>query len=82
MNESDEETIPYSSSEGTTLWHELNTSFGEVSLSPIKLHGVASHSKVAWGKHKLRKFHDKLKELETIAQKPNCKSYWCYAYNH
>ena len=67
--ESDEETMSYGSGEETTLRHDLDTSFEEVDLSPIKLHSVPSHSKVTLGKHKLQQFHDKLNKLETTVQK-------------
>ena len=72
-NESDEETMSCVDREKMTVSasvrHDLDTSFEDVDLSPIKLHGVPSHSKVNLGKRKLQQFRDKLKEQETTAQK-------------
>ena len=55
-NETDVETMPSGSSEEMTLRHDLDTSFEEMGVSPVKLHGVTSHSKVTLGKHKLQQF--------------------------
>ena len=55
--ESDKETMSCIYREEMTVSrHELDTSFEEVDLSPIKLHGVPSHSKVTLGKRKLQQF--------------------------
>ena len=68
-NESDGETVSSGSNEEIILRHDLDTSLEEMDLSPMKLHGVASHSKVTLGKRKLQQFHDKLKNQETTLQK-------------
>ena len=69
-NETDVETMSSGSNEEMSLRHDLDTSFEEMGLmSPVKLHGVASHSKVTLGKRKLQQFHNKLKDQETTIQK-------------
>ena len=55
-NKTDVETMSSGSSEEMTLRHDLDTSFEEMGVSPIKLHGVTSHSKVTLGKDKLQQF--------------------------
>ena len=62
-NESDIETISSESHEEVQR-HDLDTILKDMNnyLSPMKLHGVASHSKVALGKRKLKQFQDKMKE--------------------
>ena len=49
--------------------HDLDTSLEDMGLSPRKLHGIASPSKVTLGKRKLQQFQDKMKDQETILQK-------------
>ena len=51
------------------LRHDLDVSLEVMDLSPIKLHGVASHSKVVLGKRKLEQFREKMKDQETTLQK-------------
>ena len=58
-----------SGSHDEMLRHDLDTSLEDMDLSPVKLHGVASHSKVTLGKCKVQQFKDKMKDPETILQK-------------
>ena len=54
-NESDTETMSLGSHE-EMLRHDLDVSLEVMDLSPIKLHGVASHSKVVLGKRNWNSF--------------------------
>ena len=47
----------------------LDSSLVDMDLSPMKLHAVASHSKVCYGKRKLKQVNAKLKEQEEGLQK-------------
>jgi hypothetical protein len=67
-NESDTETMSLGSHE-EMLRHDLDVSLEVMDLSPIKLHSVASHSKVVLGKRKLEQFREKMKDQETTLQK-------------
>lgn len=62
-----------SGSNGDMLKHDLNTSLKEVYLSPIKLHGGASHSKVTLGKRKLQQFRETMKDQEGTLQRQVAK---------
>ena len=49
---------------------ELNTSLGEIGVSPLKLHSLSSGSKVKEGKRKLQRIEDKqLETTETVRKK-------------
>jgi hypothetical protein len=41
---------------------ELNVSFEEINVSPVKLHAIGEHSKVTYGKRKVSQLQNKLKE--------------------
>ena len=47
----------------------LDSSLVDMDVSPMKLHAVASHSKVSYGKRKLKQVQAKLKEQEASLQK-------------
>ena len=47
----------------------LDSSLVDMDVSPMKLHAVASHSKVSYGKRKLKQVQAKLKEQEESLQK-------------
>ena len=48
---------------------KLNSSLEEMDVSPIKLHGVASHSRPAYGKRKLTQIESRLQEQKKVIQK-------------
>ena len=48
----------------------MNTSLGEIGVSPLKLHSLSSGSKVKEGKRKLQRIEDKqLETTETVRKK-------------
>ena len=70
-NESDTEAVSLERHEMLSI--ELDVSLEEMDLSPIKLHGVSSHSKVALGKRKLGLFCEKIKDEETTLERKVAK---------
>ena len=66
--ESDTETMSSGSHE-EMMRHDVDTSLKEMDLSPIKLHGVAVHSRITLGKRKLQQIQDKMKDQETVLRK-------------
>ena len=48
--------------------NELNLSFDEVNVIPVKLHAVGEHSKVSYGKRKVSQLQHKLKEKHSRIQ--------------
>ena len=47
-----------------TNLQELNSSFMEVDVSPVKLHGISKHRRVHYGKRKLSELQSKLKQKQ------------------
>ncbi len=46
----------------------LNDSLEEIEVSPVKLHSIPSHSRMSYGKRKIKQVFSKLEEKETKIQ--------------
>ena len=55
------------------LHQYLDSSLGAIDVSPVKVHAVASHSKVSYGKRKIQQVQQKLEEQQAAIQEKVAK---------